>query len=78
MTRRPDPTPAADLDAALARLGVRELEERMELSPLLTGADVQDSDACRCECVCDDTPEDPNDPLFLDRLSNTRINDMLA
>lgn len=73
MKRRPDPIPTADLEASLARLGVRELEERMELSPLLAAADVQDSDACTCSCVCDDMPDDPVDPYFLDNLLNTRM-----
>ncbi|MFO7608065.1 MAG: hypothetical protein R6X35_02530 [Candidatus Krumholzibacteriia bacterium] len=72
MAHRPD-TPiaadpeSADLEASLARLGVHELEERLELSPLLAAADVQDTDACRCECVCDDTPDDPFDRLYLER-----------
>lgn len=82
MAHRPDTHPAADpvaadLEASLARLGVRELEERLELSPLLAGADVQDTDACRCECVCDDTPEDPYDPLYLERRGLTGFGTMI-
>ena len=73
MKTRPDPISAADLEASLARLGVRELEERMELSPLLAAADVQDSDACTCSCVCDDTPDDPLDPFFLENMMLTRV-----
>lgn len=67
MKRRPDPA-AADLEASLARLGVRELEERMELSPLLTAGDVQDSDFCQCSCTCEDLPPDPD---MLERLKQT-------
>ena len=82
MAHRPDPaaTPvtAAELEASLARLGVRELEERLELSPLLAAGGVQDTDACRCSCECDDTPDDPNDPLFLERIANTRISGTLV
>ena len=73
MKRRPDPIPAADLEASLARLGVRELEERMELSPLLAAGDVQDTDFCSCSCTCDDIPDDPLDPLFMENLKNTRM-----
>ncbi len=69
MKRRPDPTAAADLEASLARLGVRELEERMELSPLLTAGDVQDSDACECSCSCDV----PWDPILEDTMRNMRM-----
>lgn len=73
MAHRHDNRDAADLGASLARLGVRELDERMELSSLLAAGDTQDTDFCHCECTCDDTPEDPTDPLVWDRLINTRI-----
>lgn len=82
MAHRPDSpdTPAtadtadrvdAGLEASLARLGVHELQERLELSPLLAAADVQDADACRCECVCDDTPDDPFERLYLEKPTPT-------
>ncbi len=41
-----------ELQASLARLGVRELEERMEVSPLLAASDVQAYDRCSCEGCC--------------------------
>ena len=41
-----------ELTASLARLGIRELEERMEVSPLLAAADVQSYDRCFCESCC--------------------------
>ena len=74
MTHRPEATPVdtTELAASLARLGVRELEERMELSPLLSGPGELEPSACRCSCECDDVPPDPTDPLLLDRIANTR------
>lgn len=49
-----------DLDASLAQLGVHEIEERLELAPLLAApGELQPGDACQCSCTCDDTPEDP-------------------
>jgi len=45
----------ADLAASLRRLGIRELEERMEISPLLTGAGTTGTDqeppsiCCTCK-----------------------------
>jgi hypothetical protein len=62
-----------DLEASLARLGVREVEERLELSPLLTTGDVQDNDYCHCECTCDTTPDLPYDPLTFERLHMASI-----
>lgn len=41
-----------ELVAGLARLGVRELEERMEVSPLLAGGGVEVGDRCICEVSC--------------------------
>ena len=42
----------AGLDASLERLDIRELEERMEVSPLLAGPDVYSFDRCVCEGCC--------------------------
>ncbi|HPF69310.1 MAG TPA: hypothetical protein PLQ13_01465 [Candidatus Krumholzibacteria bacterium] len=54
-----------DLEASLAPLGVHELEERLELAPLLAApGDLQPSDACSCSCSCDDTPDDPIDQIL--------------
>ena len=41
-----------ELTASLGRLGIRELEERMEVSTLLAASDVQVSDRCVCEGCC--------------------------
>lgn len=49
-----------ELEAGLRRLGVRELEERLEVSPLLAPADVSTTDRCTCEISCsgdEDIPE---------------------
>ena len=46
----------ADLEASLGRLGVREIEERMELSPLLADAGIGETDGCSCSCRCDSVP----------------------
>jgi hypothetical protein len=51
-------TDQAELEASLARLGIRELEERMEISPLLTdtgttGTDQGPSSIC-CTCKIPD------------------------
>ncbi len=45
-----------NVTATLARLGVEEVSERLEISPLLTTdepvpEDPEDSDCC-CRCVC--------------------------
>ena len=74
MAQRPEPNLVTtdELAASLARLGVRELEERMELSPLLSDPGVLEPEACQCSCRCDDVPPDPNDPLLLERIANTR------
>ena len=59
-----------ELTASLARLGIKELEERMEVSPLLAAADVQTLDRCSCESCCStiDVPT-PYDPVGLDPLT---------
>ena len=41
-----------ELTASLARLGIKELEERMEVSPLLSAADTETLDRCTCENNC--------------------------
>ena len=46
----------AELEASLGRLGVQELEERMELSPLLADPGVGETDGCTCSCRCDSVP----------------------
>jgi len=40
------------LDASLQRLGVIELEERLEFSPLLVEGGLQDTDVSTLCCVC--------------------------
>jgi len=74
MMRHDEPIPVNpdDLAAGLERLGVRELEERLELSPLFAGGEMLEPSACRCTCDCDDVPPDPLDPELLDRIVNTR------
>ena len=57
MNRKTEPmtepmTNQQELTASLARLGIKELEERMEVSPLLAGGDVQTLDRCICESCC--------------------------
>jgi|GEM_PF-3298810 len=48
-----------DLDAGLTRLGIRELQERMEISPLLlTGAPEEVDEADTICCVCKIPGED--------------------
>ena len=44
----------AELEASLARLGIRELEERMEVSPLLTDPGIEgvDKDVPTICCTC--------------------------
>jgi len=41
-----------ELEASLARLGIRELEERMEISPLLADAGDMDQGLNRICCTC--------------------------
>ncbi len=69
MNKRPDPmSTREELTASLARLGIKELEERMEVSPVLGGTDVFSLDRCVCESCCSSidvpTPYDyPTDDL---------------
>ena len=59
MNKKPNPMISREeLTASLARLGVKELEERMEVSPLLAASDTQVLDRCVCETCCS-TIEDP-------------------
>ena len=63
---KPNPNQATDrteLEASLERLGIRELEERMEISPLLTGAGTVettgvDPDVPTICCTCKIPPPD--------------------
>lgn len=41
-----------ELQASLDRLGIRELEERMEVSPLLAAPDTQVTERCDCSFGC--------------------------
>jgi hypothetical protein len=61
------------VEETLVRLGIEEIEERMEVSPLLTAGDVQDVDregdftCCSCKMepdppVPDAPPTTPGDP----------------
>lgn len=55
MSRNPNPHhDQAELEASLKRLGIRELEERMEISPLLTetGTNATDPDVPTICCTC--------------------------
>ena len=53
MNRNPDHLiNQEELTASLARLGIKELEERMEVSPLLAAPDAQEFDRCFCESCC--------------------------
>jgi|GEM_PF-3340171 len=51
------PVDIDELEASLVRLGVQELEERMEVSPLLAGQGVHSMDRCHCEFDCSYGPE---------------------
>jgi hypothetical protein len=65
MAGRIDAMNLAALEAGLARLGVHELEERLELAPLLAPDAPIGTEACHCSCSCDDLPYDPKiDPLL--------------
>jgi hypothetical protein len=56
------------LEDTLARLGIEEIEERMEVSPLLLGDDLQaltrdpDGDWICCSCKMDPNPPIPDEP----------------
>ncbi|RKZ11809.1 hypothetical protein DRQ50_12965 [bacterium] len=59
MSRDPAREPVdIDLETSLQRLGVQDLQERLELSPLLAGDGFGDADGCRCTCDCDTIPDD--------------------
>ena len=59
MSRDPAGNPAdIDLETSLQRLGVQDLQERLELSPLLAGDGFGEADGCRCTCDCDTLPPD--------------------
>ncbi len=75
MRTDPDrPIPATGIEAGLERLGVRELEERMELSPLLADGGVGDTDNCECTCRCDNTmPEEIDIPILYGDLKPEEI-----
>jgi hypothetical protein len=52
---KPNTNPQIDqteLEASLARLGIRELEERMEISPLLVDTGTTDKDLPAICCTC--------------------------
>ena len=52
-----------ELTESLRRLGIRELEERLELSPLLVDPGLENADRCECTCSCDDLPTPDNPPM---------------
>jgi len=58
------PLDTTTLVESLRRLGVTELEERLELSPLLAGSGLEPAEGCRCSCECDDVPNEtyPDNP----------------
>ena len=45
-------TDKTELEASLARLGIRELEERMEISPLLADTGTMDKELPGICCTC--------------------------
>lgn len=52
------------VEETLARLSVEELEERLEVSPLLAGGDVQDvsrTEGHCCTCKVNPDPPEPDD-----------------
>jgi len=54
---RDDQAPRTDLDASLERLGIRELEQRLEVAPLLLDAAAQGGDGVQSDdiavcCAC--------------------------
>jgi len=56
------------VEGTLARLGIEEIEERMEVSPLLLGDDLQtvtrdpNGDWICCSCKMDPNPPIPDEP----------------
>lgn len=83
MTTNPhDPifTPA-ELDASMRRLGIQELQERLEFSPLLidTGMTAGDDSACMPCCVCKIREPAPVDdsgmlPFPMEEIGGTDMN----
>jgi len=74
---KPNETPRIDrreLEASLKRLGIRELEERMEVSPLLTDAGIEGTDhvdpgiCCTCKIP---NPFDPDGNLPYPQMAPT-------
>jgi hypothetical protein len=64
-------TDQTELETSLARLGIKELEERMEISPLLTdtGAGGIEDNAMENCCTCKiPNPLDPNGNLPYPRI----------
>ena len=62
---KPNETPRVDrpeLEASLKRLGIRELEERMEISPLLTDAGIEGTDQVDPGICPPDRPIPPGSP----------------
>ncbi len=49
-------------EQCLTQLGLEEIEERLEVSPLLAAADVEglDREGHSCTCKINPEPEDPN------------------
>ncbi len=61
MNKKQDPMISREeLAASLNRLGIKELEERMEVSPLLAASDVQVDDRCACESCCSKIDIEPH------------------
>ncbi len=56
-----------ELEPTLARLGVEEIRERLEVSPLIpAGGDVQGVEGCDCHCDC--TMPKPDPVRYYDKL----------
>ena len=49
----------ARLEESLLRLDIHELEERLELAPLVADPALEGADGCRCFCDCSYDPSDP-------------------
>ncbi len=65
------PIDQTELETSLARLGIKELEERMEISPLLadTGATGPEENVASTCCTCKiPNPFDPNGDLPYPRI----------
>jgi len=59
------------VEETLARLGIEEIEERLEVSPLLMGDDVQgasrvlDGNWICCSCKMEPNPPAPDEPPII-------------